>query len=88
MCTVIGWSMLLSSQYAAGFADVMGLDMSSEEDDELEDEDQFDMAEEDEDMAEEDDVLDSDEEDDEVPVLPPTRQTQTGPKKKSCITSG
>lgn len=43
----------------------MGLEMSSEEDDELEDEDQFDMAEEDEDMAEEDDVLDSDEEDDE-----------------------
>lgn len=48
----------------------MGLDMSSEEDDELEDEDQFDMAEEDEDMAEEDDVLDSDEEDDEVTALP------------------
>lgn len=58
--------MALSFEEFAGSADVMGLDMSSEEDDELEDADQFDMAGEDEDVADDDDPLDSDEEDDEV----------------------
>ncbi|KAK9817485.1 hypothetical protein WJX74_003052 [Apatococcus lobatus] len=44
--------------------DVMGLDLSSEDDDDVEDSDQFDVMGEDEDMEEPDNLLDSDDDDD------------------------
>ena len=60
-------SLMLKMQQAESgkaSADVMGLDTSSEEEEDMEDGDQFDMAGDDEDMEEQDDIDDSDEEDD------------------------